>query len=479
MAGMKRLLIVLVLLFQSVLQVYAQPQQQANPSKLPNIVFILADDLGYGDIGVYGQQLIKTPNIDQLAAEGVKFTQFYAGSTVCAPSRSSLMTGLHTGHTRVRGNASVALADNDSTLAQWLQQAGYTTGMIGKWGLGESGSSGAPGKKGFDYFYGYLNQTRAHNYYPEYLDDNEGQDRLENKVTPVQENKGKGVGGIAIERKNYSPDKLLEKTISFLDKYKDSSFFLYLSYTLPHANNEAKFFNQSGMEVPDLGIYANKDWPYDQKAHAAMISYLDTQVGTIMAKLKALGLDENTLVIFTSDNGPHNEGGANSEFFNSNGPLSGAKRDMNEGGIRVPFIARWPGVIQPKTSSDHVAAFWDIVPTFCDIAQKPSPAGLDGISFAPTLLRKGQQAKHKYLYWEFYEQGGKQAIRFNNWKCIKLNVDSAGKEQVLLFDLAKDLEEQRNVAAANPGIVDKAVQWMKEAHGYSDDFHFKGEHKAD
>lgn len=445
-------------------------ERETAKRKLPNIIFIMADDLGYGDVGAYGQTMIHTPNIDLLAKQGMLFTQHYAGSTVCAPSRSSLMTGLHTGHTRVRGNARLPLQSSDVTIAEIVKQAGYTTGMIGKWGLGENETSGAPNKQGFDYFYGYLNQTLAHNYYPDHVWENDHVDSLNNKVKLAPNS----INGIATEKNVYIQDKFLEKTLQFMDKYKDSSFFLYLPYTLPHANNEAKSFDQSGMEVPDLGQYRDKSWPYDQRAHAAMISYLDTQVGTIMKKLKELGLDQNTLVIFTSDNGPHNEGGADADFFNSNGPLRGVKRDMYEGGIRVPFIARWPGKIKPGTRTDHAAAFWDMIPTFCDIAGIKKPATTDGISFLPTLINKPQQ-KHDYFYWEFYEQGGKQAVRLDNWKCIWLNVNEPSKMQIELFDLSKDPGEQNNIAAQHKDIVDNASKLIKEAHVYSPDFHFLNE----
>lgn len=463
---------IVFILFLTVLNSSCRTTKESSTAKqkLPNIVFILADDLGYGDIGPYGQTMISTPNIDLLARQGMLFTQCYAGSTVCAPSRSSLMTGQHTGHTRVRGNAQVPLQPSDITIAELLKRSGYKTGMIGKWGLGEDSTTGAPWHKGFDYFYGYINQTRAHNYYPDHIWENDQRIELDNKVTFVPN----GLSGIATKKKTYTPDKFLEKTMQFIDKNKDSSFFLYLPYTLPHANNEAKQFNQSGMEVPDLGQYKDKDWPYDQRAHAAMITLLDTQVGVIMKKLKELGLDENTLVIFSSDNGPHNEGGADAGFFNSNGPLRGAKRDMYEGGIRVPLIARWPNQIKPDTKTDHITAFWDILPTFCDLAGMKNIPSTDGISFIPALTSK-PQPKHDFLYWEFYEQGGKQAVRFDQWKCIWLNVGEPAKTEIQLFDLSKDIEEQNNIAAQHKDIVEKANRLKKNAHVYSPSFHFPNE----
>lgn len=449
--------------------------QNEGPQKPPNIIFIMADDLGYGDLGVYGQKQIKTPNIDKLAQEGMLFTQFYAGSTVCAPSRSALLTGQHTGHTRVRGNATVPLLPEDTTFAELLQQAGYITGMVGKWGLGEPGSTGIPNRQGFDDFYGYLSQVRAHNYYPDYIWENERKDSLDNKMLYIQEGYSKGVGGIAEEKNDYIQDLFLEKSLQFLRANKDSTFFLYLPFTLPHANNEARHWSQSGMEIPGLGEYADRDWPYDQQAHAAMISRLDKDVGIIMNTLKELGLDENTLVLFTSDNGPHDEGGADHAFFDSNGPLRGLKRDMYEGGIRVPFIARWPGKIAPDSRSDHAGAFWDVLPTFCELAGIES-SQTDGISFLPALLGQPQD-QHDYLYWEFFEYGGKQAVRMGEWKCIKLNVNKPDEMKIELYNLATDVGETNSLAEEHPEVVKKALELMQEAHVYNTDFHFAYEPK--
>ena len=447
------------------------PGQGGRLHNKPNIIFIMADDLGYGDLGVYGQKQIKTPNIDRLAKEGMLFTQFYAGSTVCAPSRSALLTGQHTGHTRVRGNATVPLLPEDTTFAELLQQAGYVTGMVGKWGLGEPGSTGIPNRQGFDYFYGYLSQVRAHNYYPDYIWENERKDSLNNKMLYIKEGYSKGVGGVAEEKNIYIQDLFLEKSLQFLQSNKDSTFFLYLPFTLPHANNEARHWNLSGMEIPGLGEYADKDWPYDQQAHAAMISRLDKDIGIIMDSLKGLGLDENTLVVFTSDNGPHDEGGADHTFFDSNGPLRGLKRDMYEGGIRVPMIARWPGKITPGSRSDHVGAFWDVLPTFCELAGIEPATQTDGISFLPAMLGR-QQAQHDYLYWEFFEYGGKQAIRMGDWKCIKLNVNQPDETKIELYNLATDMGETNNLAEEQPEIVKKALELMQNAHVYNTDFHF-------
>ena len=324
-------------------------QKTRTAERRPNIIFILADDLGYGDIGCYGQKTIQTPNIDRMAAYGMRFTDHYAGSTVCAPSRCCLMTGLHTGHAFIRGNDRIPLRPSDVTIAKLLKQAGYTTSIVGKWGLGEPQTTGIPNRQGFDYWFGYLNQQHAHNYYPKYLWRNEEQVLLKNEVRDVNP-----PGGVATKRVEYSHDLFTAEALEFVEKNKDGTFFLYLAYTIPHANNEA---GQEGMEVPSLEPYADENWPGPQRAHAAMITRMDRDIGRLFAKLKELYLDENTLVIFTGDNGPHKEGGADPAFFNSFGPLRGYKRDLYEGGIRVPMIARWPGKIKEGSESHHVSAF--------------------------------------------------------------------------------------------------------------------------
>src|SRR6516162_1054573 len=332
------------------------------PSR-PNIILILADDLGYGDVGCYGQKRIQTPQIDRLAAEGMRFTQCYAGSTVCAPSRCALMTGLHSGHGTVRGNALVPLAPEDVTVAEVLKEANYATALIGKWGLGEPGSTGIPNRKGFDYFFGYLNQQHAHNYYPDYLWKNQEKVNLAGNV--VKNN-------VATERAQYSHDLFTNQALGFLDSRKrltpDKPFFLYLAYTIPHANNERGRAEGNGMEVPSDAPYSGRPWPQAQKNHAAMITRLDADVGKLLERLKVLGLDEQTIIFFSSDNGPHKEGGADPKFFQSAGALRGHKRDLTEGGIRVPMIVRWPGKIKAGTVSDQVWAFWDFLPTAAELA---------------------------------------------------------------------------------------------------------------
>ncbi len=430
--------------------------QTSKPPK-PNVVFILADDLGYGDLGCYGQQQIKTPNLDRLAAEGMRFTQFYAGSTVCAPSRAVLMTGQHTGHVWVRGNAAgVSLRDEDKTLAEVFNDAGYRTAMFGKWGLGEIGSTGHPNKQGFDEFFGYLNQTHAHNYFPSFLIHNGERYPLPN-VPQREEANG---AGYAKEKRQYSHDAIVDKAFEWLDWNAHKPFFLYLPFTLPHANNEANRDLHDGQEVNDYGDYASKNWKTPDKGQAAMIARLDRDVGRLLAKLRKLGVEQNTLVIFTSDNGPHQEGGNDPDFFKASGPLRGIKRALYEGGIRVPFIARWPGQIKAGSVSDHVGYFGDVFALACELTGQPLPRGLDSLSFLPTLLRK-KQTPHEYLYWEFYEQASRQAVRFGQWKAIREPM-LTGKVQ--LYDLNADVGEKNDVAAAQPALVKRAVALMEQAH---------------
>jgi len=439
----------------------------------PNIIFILADDLGYGDLGCYGQKTIQTPNIDKLAAEGMRFSDHYAGSTVCAPSRCCLMTGFHTGHALIRGNARVPLRPSDVTVAELLKQAGYSTGIIGKWGLGEPDSTGIPNRQGFDYWFGYLNQRHAHNYYPEYLWLNETKFELKNEVNHVIGGQDRTPGGVATKRERYSHDLFAEQALSFVEKNKGNPFFLYLALTIPHANNEA---GNKGMEVPSLEPYADKDWPEPQKGHAAMITRMDGDVGRLMARLKELGLDNNTLVMFTSDNGPHKEGGADPEFFDSSGPLKGYKRALYEGGIRVPMIARWPSKIKAGSVSDHISAFWDFLPTCCELVGVKTPKGIDGISMAASLLgRPGEQREHEFLYWEFHEQGKRQAVRMGDWKGIRQNVAKNSNGPIELYNLKNDIGEKNNVAVRHPSIVAKIKACMKAARTSSEHWPLPGE----
>jgi len=434
---------------------------QISTGSKPNIIFILADDLGYGDLGCYGQDEIKTPNLDRMAAEGMRFTDHYAGSTVCAPSRCALMTGLHTGHCLVRGNGRVPLRPEDVTVAELLKQAGYNTGVIGKWGLGEAGTTGIPNRQGFDYWFGYLNQRHAHNYWPEFLWRNKQKVELANEVNHIIGGSDRSPGGVATNRVEYSHDLFTGEALTFVERNKSGPFFLYLAYTIPHANNEA---GNKGMEVPSFGQYSDKDWPEPQKGHAAMITRMDRDISRLFMKLKALGIDENTLVVFSSDNGPHREGGNDPDFNDSNGPLRGIKRDLYEGGIRVPMIARWPGKIKAGSLSRHVSAFWDFLPTCCELAGVAIPRGLDGISIVSTLFGRDQkQKKHEFLYWEFHEQGKKQAVRMSNWKGVRLNVTKNPDGPIELYNLKEDIEEMHNVADQHPEIVAKIANYMKTA----------------
>lgn len=431
----------------------------------PNIIYIMADDLGYGDLGSFGQTQIQTPRLDLMADEGMRFTDHYAGSTVCAPSRCVLMTGYHSGNSYIRGNATFPLRPEDVTVAELLKEAGYTTGLVGKWGLGEAGSDGVPNRQGFDYFYGYLNQIRAHNYYPDYLWENENQVSLENEIEIAQESYAKGVGSYATKKVDYSHDLMTAKAKDFITTHSSEPFFLYLAYTIPHANNESHLNDEHGMEVPDYGEYADKNWPEVEKGKAAMISRMDRDIGDLLDLLKEKGIAENTLVIFTSDNGPHAEGGSEPDFFDSNGPLTGIKRDLYEGGIRVPMIAWWPGRIESGTTSGHPSAFWDFLPTACAVAGVDAPSGIDGVSYLPTLLNEKQSA-HEYLYWEFHERGKKQAIRKGDRKLVHL-VEAGTYE---LFDLNQDPGEHHDLSASHPEEVAALTALMETARTPSDIF---------
>ena len=426
----------------------------------PNVIYLLVDDLGYGDLSSYGQQKFSTPNIDRIGAEGMTFSDHYAGSTVCAPSRAALMTGKHTGHGLVRGNyetgkhgfgGELPLRVQDISLGEVMKSAGYKTGLIGKWGMGMNGTTGEPSKKGFDYSYGFLNQAHAHHYYPEFLYEN-------GKKVMIPENQ-KGARGL------YISDRFADKGLNFIKENKDNPFFLYWAFVTPHAEllvpeDSLNKFKGKWPETPyvrgkqggdgtdnPFGVYASQENP--RAAFAAMITRLDDKVGELFNTLKELGIDANTVIMFSSDNGPHKEGGADPDFFNSNGELNGYKRDLTEGGIRVPFMVRWPGKVKAASTSSHVSAFWDVMPTLAQIAQTDSPKNLDGLSFLPTLLGK-KQPVHKHLYWEFHERGyTEQAIRMGQWKAIRHGVNSPIK----LFNLHKDLSETQDVSAQNPVMV--------------------------
>ncbi|MDB6020729.1 MAG: N-acetylgalactosamine-6-sulfatase [Pedosphaera sp.] len=435
---------------------FAQDATNRPPApRRPSIVFILADDLGYGDLGCYGQTKIKTPNIDKLAEQGMRFTSFYAGSTVCAPSRCALMTGKHTGHARIRGNSTQSLLPEDVTVAELLKQAGYNTGAIGKWGLGDEGSPGVPGKKGFDEWFGYLNQVDAHNYYPMFLNRSDAQGERQVELSENFDGK-KG---------RYSHDFFTEAALNFVRINQPvwythyQPFFLYLAYTIPHANDELGQKTGNGMEVPSDAPNSAESWPQVEKNKAAMITRLDHDVGLLMDKLKELKIDTNTIVIFTSDNGPHKEGGVNPKFFKSSGPLRGIKRDLYEGGIRMPLIVSWPARIKPGSTSDLPCAFWDFLPTAAEIVDKKTLKDIDGISLLPTLVGQAQTNRHEFLYWEFHEGGFKQAVRMGDWKAVRFGVDGP----LELYNLKTDLGEKTNVAEQNPGIVARIEEYLKTA----------------
>lgn len=454
--------------------------QPAKDRQAPNIVFILADDLGYGDISCLGQAKFATPNIDRLSRQGMLFRQHYAGTTVSAPSRSSLMTGLHTGHTPVRGNKSWEpegnwpLPEGSITMGKILKSKGYVTGAFGKWGLGYIDTEGAPDLQGIDEFYGYNCQSLAHNYYPDHLWHNR------EKIMLHENDSGK-TGA-------YSPDLIHAEALKFMERNKSKPFFLFYPTTIPHAELFApekymqmfrgRFDPEKSYKGVDdgpqfrLGPYGSQ--PESHAAFAAMVTALDNYVGGLMAKLEELGIQNNTIVLFSSDNGPHLEGGADPDYFKSNGPFRGYKRDMHEGGIRVPLIVRWPGKVRENTVSDHVSAFWDILPTFADIIGAETPAGIDGISFLPELLGK-KQKEHDYLYWEFHEQGGKAAVRKGDWKAIRLNADQGIQEPIELYDLSNDPGEMNDLSGSNPAIVKQMIDLMKEAHVKSDVFPFSYE----
>jgi len=431
----------------------------------PNIIFILADDLGYGELGCYGQKRIKTPHLDRLAAEGTRFTQCYAGSPVCAPSRAVLMTGRHTGHVSIRGNALVPLSTNETTVAELLKAAGYQTGLIGKWGLGETNTPSTPDQRGFDEWLGFLNQNHAHDYYPAQLWRSSvlSEEGLTNSLIFQNQNGARG---------RYVHDLFTQAATNFIRISKYKPFFLYLAYTIPHANNELK---ELGMQVPSDAPYSAEDWPQPERNKAAMITRMDRDIGALLAQLKALRIDSNTVVFFSSDNGPHKEGGANAQFFQSSGPLRGIKRDMYEGGIRVPMIARWPGKIPAGVASDQVWAFWDFLPTAAELAKVKPPAGIDGLSMLPALLGKKQTNQHEFLYWEFHEKGSKQAVRTENWKAVRL----APGAPLELYDLKSDAGETNNVAASRPAIVAKVEAYLKTARTESEHWPLKAAPKAD
>lgn len=421
----------------------------------PNIIYILLDDAGYGDLSCYGQKKFSTPHMDKLATEGMKFTRHYSGSTVCAPTRCALMTGLHTGHCYVRGNREVKpegqapMPADTVTIPRLLKKAGYATAAFGKWGLGFPGSASDP-MEHFDRFYGYNCQREAHIYYPHHLwDDREK---------------------VEFDGTTYAPDVISEQTLDWIRQVKDQPFFAYLAITIPHAAMQvpeeyAAPFRKQFPEFEDkVGKYGGSEVTNPIAGFAGMMDYLDKDVAKLMALLDELEIDDNTLVILTSDNGPHKEGGHDPDFFDSNGELTGYKRDLTEGGIRTFMLARWPDKIKPGTTTDHISAHWDMLPTFCELAGIDSPENIDGVSMVPTLTGEGEQTAHDYLYWEFYERGGKKAAVWGDWKALQLNVGKDNPDPIALYNLADDAAEQKNLAKANPELVSRAKEIFKAAH---------------
>lgn len=478
-----------------------QSQNSSSTPTKPNIVYILADDLGYGDLGVYGQEKIETPNIDALAAEGMRFTQHYAGAPVCAPSRCVLLTGKHTGHAHIRGNdewgsrgevwdyramfqdstleGQRPLPADTQTLPKILKSAGYATGMIGKWGLGAPNTESLPTTMGFDYFYGYNCQRQAHTYYPLHLYENERRVFLDNDTVPPRTMLPEGADPYDeasyadFTLADYAPELMFNHMTQFIAEHPDEPFFYYWATPIPHAPLQAPqrwvdyYVEKFGEEEPyegDRGYFPHR---HPHAAYAAMISYLDEQVGRLVSQLKESGRYENTLIIFTSDNGPTFNGGTDSPWFDSGGPFASepgrGKGSVYEGGIRVPMIASWPGHIEAGSTTDHVSAFYDVMPTFCELIGVEAPEDTDGISFLPTLLGKGNQPEHEFLYWEFPERNGQLAIRMGDWKFIQRELK--GDEPTLeLYNLAEDLQETRNVASEHPEVIEQAKKIFEQEH---------------
>ncbi|MBX3732695.1 MAG: arylsulfatase [Verrucomicrobiae bacterium] len=442
-------------------------------TETPNLIWVMADDLGYGEVGCYGQRVIRTPRLDRMAREGLRFTRFYAGATVCAPSRSVLMTGLHHGHTRVRGNAgpnhpaAQALRLEDRTVAQTLREAGYATGLVGKWGLGDIGpaAGGLPRQQGFDEFFGYLNQRHAHNPFPDFLWRNEERVPLPNRITPV----GTEGAGHAAEGLLYADDLFADEALKFVSRHAHHPFFLFWSPVAPHGNNERFRDLGNGAQPPDFGPYGILDWPDADKGHAAMITRLDSQVGRLLDHLELLGLSRKTLVIFTSDNGPHRESGHDLSRFRPAGPLRGIKRSLTDGGIRVPAIAWWPGRVPVGATSDHVAYFGDWMATAAELAGVPMPAGLDSLSLVPVLEGRPETVpSHEFLYWEFHEGGFQQAALLQGrWKGLRRGAPDA---PIVLHDLDADPGELTDVAAAHPEMVARLDAYLRTARTASEDW---------
>jgi arylsulfatase A-like enzyme len=426
----------------------ASPSHAETKPSHPNLIFILSDDLGYNDVSCYGQTRFQTPELDRMAAEGLRFTSAYAGCPLCAPCRASLLTGLHNGHAPIRQNPIGArgwnrttqgdppLPDNIPSFAKVFKQAGYDTAVIGKWGMGRADDAGNPKSIGFDYFFGYESHVAAHNYYPEFLWRNDQK--------------------VPLDATTYSHDLFTKEAFEFVRQHKDHPFFLYLAYTIPHV----------ALNPPSEEPYADKPWPKPDRAYAAMIHRMDADVGKLLRLLKELNIEDNTLVIFTSDNGPESAGGHKSEFFSSGAPFRAQKNHPYEGGIRVPFIARWPGHVPAGKTTDQPVVFYDMLATGAELAGVPPPANTDGLSILPTLLgHSDQQKQHEYFYWELASaDGGFQEIRLGHWKAERLNVSNGKEPFVELYDLDKDISQTKNVAGEHPDLVKRFEQIAAEAH---------------
>ncbi|UCF38311.1 MAG: arylsulfatase [Acidobacteriota bacterium] len=467
----------------------------------PNIVFILADDLGYGELGSYGQELIETPNLDTLASNGIRFTQHYSGSPVCAPSRYVLLTGRHSGHAYIRGNdewgdrgdvwdfakavedpnleGQRPLPAGTTTIGTLLQSAGYRTAVVGKWGLGGPLTDGVPNKQGFDFFYGYNCQRQAHTFFPRHLWRNTEKVWLDNELVVPGTKLAEGADPLAPESyrqfylEDYSPESMLSEAVSFIEENREQPFFLYFATPIPHAPLQApadwvqKYVDKFGDEEPYLGDRGYFPHRYPRAAYAAMVSYLDDQVGQLVQKLEELGLRENTVIFFTSDNGPTYNGGTDSPFFDSARPFKSeqdwGKGTLREGGIRVPMIVNWPGTIERSKTTGHISAFYDVLPTLCELAGIPVPEGVDGTSFLSVLRGEESQVQHPFLYWEFPSYGGQQAVRMGDWKGIRRDIFKDNLD-IELYNLVEDPREQMNVAAQHPGIVDEIRAIMEREH---------------
>ncbi|QGY45428.1 sulfatase-like hydrolase/transferase [Maribellus comscasis] len=467
----------------------------------PNIIYILADDLGYAEVGCYGQEKIETPNIDALATHGMRFTQHYAGAPVCAPSRCVLLTGKHLGHAQIRGNDEWAargdvwnfeamakdpnlegqrpLKPGTKTIGRLLQNAGYKTGVVGKWGLGAPLTEGIPNKQGFDFFFGYNCQRQAHTYFPVHLWKDTTKVLLNNKMVPPRTKLPEGADLYDPDSykdywlSEYSPELMQNEVLNFIEENKDQPFFMYYATPIPHNPLQAPkrwvdyYVEKFGDEEPYDGSKGYFPHRYPHACYAAMVSYFDEQVGEIVAKLKELGLYENTIIMFSSDNGPTYTGGADSPWFDSAKPFKSeggwGKGNVTEGGIRVPMIVQWPGNIEAGSETDLISAFYDVLPTICDVVQIDTPDEVDGVSFLPTLLGKGEQEKHRFLYWEFPASGGQQAIRMGQWKGIRKNIFKDSM-QVQLYNLESDIQELNDVSAKYPEVVKEIEAIFKQEH---------------